>query len=745
MTSITKPEPLVPPERIRGVAERIDAEGKVVIPLDRDGVATAVRELVDERRRRRAWPSASCNAWRNPVHEAGVAATSSGASTRRPRSSSASAAGLSPGRRRVRPDEHRHRGRLRRARPCGGTSPASRRQLRADGFAGRILVMQGNGGLTSHDGGDADLDAPVRARPAGCSPRPRWRRRSATRGRSPPTWAARASTSESSTAATGATPTSRSSSASGSSSRSPTSPRSVPAAGRWPGSTRRRGGCSSARERRAPGPGPVCYGLGGTVPTVTDADLVLGYLDPDYFLGGRRRLDRAAARGGHRASRSARPLGLDAVEAAAGIVRIIDSKMSDLIRREVIRSGRLPEDVRPLRVRRRQPGPRRRLRPRPRRARDRRLPDLAGLLAPSGSPAPTSSTPASRPGPTRCRCPAAELNADLDALEASLAAELGPGRPGRGARVPPLRDAPVPSPEHRRGDRPAVGPLHRRAGRRPCRGSSSSTTSGSTAEGVAYAEAGLDIAGLRVDAVGPRRQAGAPPVARPAAAVPGDAPKGERRAWFDGALRRDARLRRGPPRDRRPPRRARRSSSRRSPPSSCRPGPRLTVDPYPQPGHPAMTTRPSERPRIDPVDFEIFAHRLWAIGEEGRIALQRVTASPIVAQGGECMCSFYDADGTMILACSGHLRFAAATSDAIRRMIDWFDERPGHPRRRRVHHQRPLRRGLAHLRHHADRPDLPRRPAGRLGRLELATPPTPAGSSAAPRRRSSTRASGSWA
>ena len=80
---------------------------------------------------------------------------------------------------------------------------------------------------------------------------------------------------------------------------------------------------------------------------------------------------------------------------------------------------------------------------------------------------------------------------------------------------------------------------------------------------------------------------------------------------------------------------------------------------------------------LDPIDFEVFAHRLWAIGEEGRIALQRVTASPIVAQGGECMCSFYDADGTMILACSGHLRFAAATSDAIRRLIEWFEDDPG--------------------------------------------------------------------
>lgn len=80
---------------------------------------------------------------------------------------------------------------------------------------------------------------------------------------------------------------------------------------------------------------------------------------------------------------------------------------------------------------------------------------------------------------------------------------------------------------------------------------------------------------------------------------------------------------------------------------------------------------------IDPVNYEIFSHRLWAIGEEGRIALQRVTASPIVAQGGECMCSFYDADGTMILACSGHLRFAAATSDAIRQLIEWYEDSPG--------------------------------------------------------------------
>lgn len=81
--------------------------------------------------------------------------------------------------------------------------------------------------------------------------------------------------------------------------------------------------------------------------------------------------------------------------------------------------------------------------------------------------------------------------------------------------------------------------------------------------------------------------------------------------------------------------------------------------------------------QIDPIKFEIFAHRLWEIAEEGRIALQRVTASPIVAQGGECMSSFYSPDGTMILACSGHLRFAAATSDAIKKLMEWFGKSPG--------------------------------------------------------------------
>ncbi|MGH7417544.1 MAG: hydantoinase/oxoprolinase family protein, partial [Candidatus Rokuibacteriota bacterium] len=70
-------------------------------------------------------------------------------------------------------------------------------------------------------------------------------------------------------------------------------------------------------------PGPACYGLGGREPTVTDADLLLGYLDADFFLGGRMRLDVDAAR---RAvlERVARPMGLDVTEAAWGIHRVVN-------------------------------------------------------------------------------------------------------------------------------------------------------------------------------------------------------------------------------------------------------------------------------------------------------------------------------------------------------------------------------------------------------------------------------------
>ena len=74
-------------------------------------------------------------------------------------------------------------------------------------------------------------------------------------------------------------------------------------------------------------PGPACYGRGGTEPTVTDANLLLGRLDPDQFLGGQMALDAAAAQRAMR-DRIAAPLNLDPVQAAEGILRIAVTAMS---------------------------------------------------------------------------------------------------------------------------------------------------------------------------------------------------------------------------------------------------------------------------------------------------------------------------------------------------------------------------------------------------------------------------------
>lgn len=78
-------------------------------------------------------------------------------------------------------------------------------------------------------------------------------------------------------------------------------------------------------------PGPACYGRGGSCPTVTDANLLLGRLDPQHFLGGEMRLDLAAAEKAMR-ERIAQPLGLSVTEAASGILRIAAAAMSHAVK-----------------------------------------------------------------------------------------------------------------------------------------------------------------------------------------------------------------------------------------------------------------------------------------------------------------------------------------------------------------------------------------------------------------------------
>jgi len=90
-------------------------------------------------------------------------------------------------------------------------------------------------------------------------------------------------------------------------------------------------------------PGPACYGLGGELPTVTDADVVLGYIGTDSFLGGRMRLSREAS---VRAidEHLAKPLGLSVEEAAWGIHQVVNENMASAARVHLLERGRTPTD-----------------------------------------------------------------------------------------------------------------------------------------------------------------------------------------------------------------------------------------------------------------------------------------------------------------------------------------------------------------------------------------------------------------
>ena len=90
-------------------------------------------------------------------------------------------------------------------------------------------------------------------------------------------------------------------------------------------------------------PGPVCYGLGGNEPTLTDVFMLIGYMDPNIFLGGAMRLDAANARRVFD-EKIARPLGMGVEEAAFGIYRVATAQISDLIHEITVERGLDPRD-----------------------------------------------------------------------------------------------------------------------------------------------------------------------------------------------------------------------------------------------------------------------------------------------------------------------------------------------------------------------------------------------------------------
>lgn len=91
-------------------------------------------------------------------------------------------------------------------------------------------------------------------------------------------------------------------------------------------------------------PGPACYDKGGAEPTVTDANLILGYLDPEYFLGGAIQLNRDKAF--HLVEEKlARPLKTDPIEAAAGVYEIVNANMANAIRILTVQRGHDPREM----------------------------------------------------------------------------------------------------------------------------------------------------------------------------------------------------------------------------------------------------------------------------------------------------------------------------------------------------------------------------------------------------------------
>jgi N-methylhydantoinase A len=90
-------------------------------------------------------------------------------------------------------------------------------------------------------------------------------------------------------------------------------------------------------------PGPACYPDGGELPTVTDADVALGWLNPDFFVGGKFRLNAAAAAKAI-SSHIAEPLKLELIEAANGIIKIVSSEMVEALRLVTASRGEDPRE-----------------------------------------------------------------------------------------------------------------------------------------------------------------------------------------------------------------------------------------------------------------------------------------------------------------------------------------------------------------------------------------------------------------
>lgn len=336
MPRTDKPAPLVPKRLVREIQERIDQDGRIVVPLDETGVRRAVTELLDEGAE--AIAVSFLWAFRNPEHEQTVA-----------RIAEELAPGMYVGLSSVLSPRIREYSRSVTTIMSSQVAPRLRAYLEplsddlsAAGFSGSLLLMQGSGGaVTASDAPNqaiTTVGSVLTGGIVGCV------RLGEALGHENVISTDMGGT----TFLAGLV-------ADGKPVVSPTmllgqykvnTPMvDVTTIGSGGGAVARvdngnlRVGPDSAGAR----PGPACFGEGGASPTITDANLVLGILNPDNFLGGRKQLHRDLAEKALQ-QHIGDQLGLTAIEAAAAVRAVADAQTADLVRRVVVGAGHDPRD-----------------------------------------------------------------------------------------------------------------------------------------------------------------------------------------------------------------------------------------------------------------------------------------------------------------------------------------------------------------------------------------------------------------
>jgi N-methylhydantoinase A len=339
VTWITKPEPFVERERIAGVRERMDYQGNEIVPLNRADVMEAIRRLIEEDKVE-AIAVSLMHAWANPKHEEEIRALTAEADPHRKvywsfGSSLSQVAG--------------EYARANTAILNSYLGPTVERylkgletKLQSGGLKGPLLIMQGNGGVAHRE--HVSAIANLQSGPAG--------------GMIASAYVAGLLKHQNViTTDMGGTSFDVGLITEGywRYAQEPIVERfrmlqpiidieSIGAGGGTIALVESETGRLLVGPRSAgASPGPVCYDAGGEQVTVTDADLALGIIDPNYFLGGRKNLNKEKSLKAIE-EKIARPLKLKVHEAAAGIYDIVNAKMSDLIRRQVVRTGYLPEE-----------------------------------------------------------------------------------------------------------------------------------------------------------------------------------------------------------------------------------------------------------------------------------------------------------------------------------------------------------------------------------------------------------------